>query len=59
MKNKELKDILEWLDKQCEEPYYVAKERKVRHSPASSIVFYFMSDQDSMIFSLCYFEICK
>lgn len=59
MKNKELCDILEWLDKQCEEPYYVTKERRIKHNPTADIVFYFMSDQDSMVFSLCYFEICK
>lgn len=59
LKNRELKKLLQWLDNHCVQPYYVTKESQTARAFEKDIVFYFMNEQDSMVFTLCYCEICK
>ena len=57
LKNKQLKDIISWLDKNCVQPYYVTKEWQSNVSYTNDVVFYFMDPQDKMIFTLCFCEL--
>ena len=56
LKNKELTDIMKWLDANCSSPYYLTKESH-RKTYVTDLVFYFMDEQDKMIFTLCFCEI--
>lgn len=57
MKNKQLTDLIEWLDNNCLQPYYVTKEARNGASYTKDVVFYFMDPQDKMIFTLCFGEL--
>lgn len=58
--NKQLNELCSWLDKACVQPYYVTKEyeqSKESNCLVHRIVFYFMDEQDKMVFTLCYGEL--
>lgn len=57
LKNKQLMDILSWLDMNCIQPYYVTKEHQTVSNRVSDVVFYFSDAQDKMIFTLCFCEL--
>lgn len=56
-KNQELVDIMEWLDNNCLQPYYVSKESRMLIDHNKYVVFYFMDEQDKMVFTLCFGEL--
>lgn len=58
-KNKILKEMTSWLDKNCVQPYYVNWVPRGRAYFIRDIVFYFMDPQDKMIFTLCFYEYFK
>lgn len=57
MQNRQLLEITAWLDSNCIESYYVTKEPRSTRNYIRDLVFYFTSEQDRMIFTLCYCEI--